>query len=198
MGRLHGVQYWTTTGTLKPGGSFVVFVSLIWGIGYHSTRSHLLGPGLLKNLKRALSWSKTHRAIADNVSKSLPEDTLAAWIKVRQEFDQDPSRPNPYEEPETCMYLGLRLPGSYAYHFTVVTVETLRCQLDEDNESDTCQGHAPLHTMTPSTFIWTAIKIEEQQYVFIYLPFPEIYNYVGETYVPRKRKRSRPIPLGRD
>lgn len=48
---------------------------------------------------------------------------------------------------------------------TVVTVEVLRRQLNEDNESDSRRGCTPAHTITPGTFIWTAIQIEEQQYV---------------------------------
>lgn len=134
------------------------------------THSHLTGTTLLKNLKRALSWSRTHRAIADNVSKSLPEDTLAAWIKVRQEFDQDPSKPNPYQEPETCMFPGPLLTDPVLIFSTVVTVESLRRQLDNDNESDSHRGHTPPHTMTPGTLIWTAIQIEEQQYVSLTYP----------------------------
>lgn len=63
------------------------------------------GISLLKNLERALAWGKTQRAVATNASKTLPDDTLADWNKMRQEFDRDPTKPNPYEEPETCKYL---------------------------------------------------------------------------------------------
>jgi len=32
----------------------------------------------------------------------LPDDTLAEWVKMRETFDEDPAKPNPYEEPESC------------------------------------------------------------------------------------------------
>ena len=61
-----------------------------------------LGVSLLKNLKKSLAWSKTQRAVANKAPESLPADTLAQWSTMRQEFDQDRAKPNPYEEPEAC------------------------------------------------------------------------------------------------
>ena len=64
-----------------------------------------LGVSLLKNLRKAHTWSKKQRAVADNASKCLPTTTVTDWTKMRQEFDQDCKKPNPYEEPETCKFL---------------------------------------------------------------------------------------------
>ena len=62
----------------------------------------LPGTSFLKNLQKSLTWSKTQRAIAKKVSECLAPDTLAAWTKLRQDFDQDQKNTNPYEEPESC------------------------------------------------------------------------------------------------
>ena len=65
----------------------------------------------------ALVWSKTQRIIAENASARLEPDALADWVKVRQDFDRDPTKPNPYEEPEACTYfpLGLWPPSSHLH-----------------------------------------------------------------------------------
>ena len=79
----------------------------------------ILGTSLLKNLK-VLSWSKTQCAIADNMSRTLTEEMLASWIKVQQEFDLDPLRPNPYEEPDACMLVG----GHFAWIFILILINS--------------------------------------------------------------------------
>lgn len=96
-----------TTGILKIGENCAVSVSSHPGFDRRLVNLYLhLGTTLLKNLKNALSWSKTQRKVADSASSSLSKETLAAWTKVRQEFDWDPSSPNPYEEPEACTFPG--------------------------------------------------------------------------------------------
>jgi hypothetical protein len=67
------------------------------------------GFSLLKNLRKSLSWSKTQRAVANRASDSLSTETLADWSAMRKKFDQDRTKPNPYEEPETCKLFALRL-----------------------------------------------------------------------------------------
>ena len=49
--------------------------------------------------------------------------------------------------------------------FAVMTMDSLKCQLDEDEERELQQGRTPPHTVPASAFIWNAIEIEVQQYV---------------------------------
>jgi hypothetical protein len=72
MGRLQGVQYWTITGVRRIGASFAAFVSGSLDFDRHFVLTPLLGITLLKNLQKALTWSKTQRAVADNASNRLP------------------------------------------------------------------------------------------------------------------------------
>lgn len=44
-------------------------------------------------------------------------------------------------------------------------MESLKRQLNDDEDRELRRGHTPPHAVTPSTFIGNAIKIEEQQYV---------------------------------
>jgi hypothetical protein len=124
----------------------------------------LSGTSLLKNLRTSLAWGKTQRAVAKNASAPLSPETLADWTRMRQDFDQDPTKPNPYEEPESCE--SSRTSATFpVLIFTVVTMKSLRRQLDQDEESESREGRTHPHTVTASTFIGSAIQIEEQQYV---------------------------------
>ena len=49
--------------------------------------------------------------------------------------------------------------------FIVMTMDSLRVQLDEDEAHELRRGHTPPHTVAASAFIWNAIEIEGQQYV---------------------------------
>ena len=57
-----------------------------------------LGTFLYKNLRLALAWSKSQREVADLASASYSTATVDEWHKIRNEFDLDQSKPNPYEE----------------------------------------------------------------------------------------------------
>ena len=156
------------------------------------------GVTLLRNLQKVLVWSKTQRAIADNASARLLDDTLVDWAKMRQDFDRDRTKPNPYEEPETCE-LPQTFPPLSVLIFIVVTMATLRRQFDKDEDRELRRGRTPPHTVTSSTFIWNAIQIEEQQYVPLHTILNENHLFfLGETYVRRNRRRSRPRPLQKD
>ena len=63
-----------------------------------------LGTFLEKNLQRSLAWRKSQREIATLMSGSYPVATVDKWRKMRDEFDLDPSKPNPYEEIDNHAY----------------------------------------------------------------------------------------------
>ena len=58
-----------------------------------------LGKFLLKNLWRSLALSRTQRTFALAMSAKHPADVLQRWANMRDNFDKDPTKPNPYEEP---------------------------------------------------------------------------------------------------
>lgn len=60
------------------------------------------GTFLLKNLRRSVAWSKSQRAFAVAISAKHPEDIIKEWSEMREAFDKDATKPNPYEEPKTC------------------------------------------------------------------------------------------------
>ena len=70
-----------------------------------SIATHVLTPNpggfLLKNLRRSVTWSKSQRAFATAISAKHSEDIIQEWSKICEAFDEDPTKPNPYEEPKT-------------------------------------------------------------------------------------------------
>lgn len=63
----------------------------------------------MKNLRRSVKWSKTQRAFALAISAKHSADVIQRWTKMRDDFDSDPQKPNPYVEP--------RLSKSYTVYF---------------------------------------------------------------------------------
>lgn len=66
--------------------------------------SHVLisckGVFLLKNLRRSLTWGIFQREAATSLSQKYSKETIGEWAKMRNDFDKDPSSPNPYKEPK--------------------------------------------------------------------------------------------------
>ena len=58
----------------------------------------LSGTMLKRNLRQSLAWKKSQREVAALVSDAYPTATVEKWCKMRDEFDLDNSKPNPYEE----------------------------------------------------------------------------------------------------
>ena len=67
-----------------------------------------LGAFLLKNLRRSVAWSKTQRSFALAISAKHPTHVLQQWKKMREDFDRDPAKPNPYEEPRVRKSFAVR------------------------------------------------------------------------------------------
>ena len=56
----------------------------------------------MKNLHRSVAWSNSQRAFANAISGKYLEGVIKKWSKARDEFDKDPKKKNPYEEPKIC------------------------------------------------------------------------------------------------
>ena len=59
------------------------------------------GASLDKNLRRSLLWSNSQREVANLICKSHPKELVKTWKQMRDRFDRDSSKPNPYEEVES-------------------------------------------------------------------------------------------------
>ena len=63
------------------------------------------GVFLLKNLRRSVAWRNSQRAFATAISGKHSKDVIKEWSKMRDAFDEDPTKPNPYVEPKGCQFL---------------------------------------------------------------------------------------------
>ena len=61
-------------------------------------RTPFSGKTLERNLRRSLAWKKSQREVATLISGTYSTATVEKWCKMRDEFDLDNSKPNPYEE----------------------------------------------------------------------------------------------------
>ena len=93
---------WTTTGMLLIGGSWWGFVECHLYFMLQPSNHFPLGASLERNLRRSFAWSKSQREVANLMSGSYPTPTVDNWRKMRDEFDLDPSKPNPYKEVDNC------------------------------------------------------------------------------------------------
>lgn len=67
-----------------------------------------LGASLERSLRRSLAWSKTQREVATLISGSYSAEVVAKWREMLDNFDRDPSMPNPYKEVEQRKFFPLR------------------------------------------------------------------------------------------
>ena len=56
----------------------------------------------MKNLRRSVAWSNSQCAFANAISGKYLEGVIEKWLKACNEFDKDPKKKNPYEEPKIC------------------------------------------------------------------------------------------------
>ena len=54
----------------------------------------------MKNLRRSVRWGKSQRTFATAISSKHTDDVIQKWSEMRDVFDKDPMKPNPYEEPK--------------------------------------------------------------------------------------------------
>jgi hypothetical protein len=68
--------------------------------------SRVLFPGrhLRSKLKEALPASKKHRALLNALSATFSPETIAEWTKMVEDWQEDTSAPNPFEEMALGMY----------------------------------------------------------------------------------------------
>ena len=70
------------------------------------------GVFLLKNLRRSIKWSKIQRAFASAISAKHPSGVLQRWTKMREDFDSNTDKPNPYAEPRASKLILVRFTHS--------------------------------------------------------------------------------------
>ena len=61
-----------------------------------------IGTNLRKALEKAWKWGRIQRDVANSFDAMISEHTLRRWEEMVAEYKRDPTKPNPFEEPEFC------------------------------------------------------------------------------------------------
>jgi len=122
---------------------------------------------LEKNLRRSLAWSKSQREIATLMSASYPVTTVDEWRKMRDEFDLDQSKPNPYEEVDNRAFFFQQTPLT-TDQIPDVTMAQLKLQLLQEEAKELTE-RGPMYKVSPGAFFRKALDIEERRCVSVSL-----------------------------
>lgn len=117
-----------------------------------------------RNLLRSLAWSKSQREVANLISGSYTVEVVEKWHKMRNDFDGDSSKPNPYEEVEkrtSGFLLCLGVPSLTS--FVDCTMAQLRLELlKEELKQTSGTGDTRPHKVSAGAFFRKAIEIEDR------------------------------------
>ncbi|KAF9789306.1 hypothetical protein BJ322DRAFT_1000561 [Thelephora terrestris] len=105
-----------------------------------------LRTSLEKNLRRSLAWSRSQREVANLVSQSYSPETVDVWRKMRDEFDLDQSKPNPYKEVENR-----------------TTMKQLKLALLKEEAAELTEHGPSPHKVSAGAFFDKAIMIENRR-----------------------------------
>ena len=95
------------------------------------------------------------------MSESYPADVVSQWRKMREDFDRDPSKLNPYEEVDDRMSFSfLNYIVSNSTHIDL-TMAQLRLELLKEEVSQVPSADNP-PGVSAVAFFWKALDIEER------------------------------------
>ena len=120
------------------------------------------GKLLEKNLRRSLVWEKSQRDIATLMSGAFDAATVDKWRKMREEFDSDHSKPNPYEEHDNRTFISSEMPPPPSHQFIDITMAQLKLELLKEEAKELTEGTSA-HKVSVGAFLRKAIEIEDRQ-----------------------------------
>ncbi|TDL13533.1 hypothetical protein BD410DRAFT_735251, partial [Rickenella mellea] len=116
-----------------------------WG-AWNWRKVTLLGVFLLSKLKEAIENQAKQRAIFADFSATFSTDQIAEWDVMITQWEQDKRKPDPYSETEKA-----------------TTLADIRLELAKEDTGRAEAGQIALHNVSPSSFIFMGLELEEQQ-----------------------------------
>ncbi|KAH9895248.1 hypothetical protein C8Q73DRAFT_619173, partial [Cubamyces lactineus] len=139
-------------------------VGRTYGEGIESQWSHLnpialstreMSPGARSDFLRALRDAREMRTVQqrnfEQYSSAFKPDLVAQWEKMIETWNQDPSKPDPYEETTIS-----------------ISMKCTKLQLAMEEEKEYTEGTLPAHEVTPGIFLQLGLDLEEQQRALLY------------------------------
>ena len=123
-----------------------------------------LGRHLHTKLKEAIPMSKKHSALFNALSATFPAETIVEWTQMVDDWQDDTSRPNPFEETALGMCsLLFKLMLSVADLFTETTQADVECKLLAEEQAQGADDVGLVHETTASKFLSIGLDLENQQ-----------------------------------
>lgn len=117
---------------------------------------------MLKNLRHARKWSLIQRGIAVELTNTFPPTIIEEWTQMVEDWLQDHSMPDPYEEPEPCKCLRMLFIHVLTF-LLVTTLAAIRLEISKEEAEDVSKGVPLLHKVSPAQFLRKGFEIEERQ-----------------------------------
>ena len=111
--------------------------------------------------------SSKQRQVADDFTATFPRETIQAWGLMVEEWEADPSKPNPYVLTEKGGFSGWNQHTYLTVHFIGSKVSEARLRLTEEEAAEAERGTTAPHKVSASVFVRMGLELEDQQYVIM-------------------------------
>ncbi|KAI0039074.1 hypothetical protein FA95DRAFT_1504685 [Auriscalpium vulgare] len=113
-----------------------------------------IGPAHKKSIKAAVYWRAKQKASFEEADEKISAELRQEWEDMVNAYEEDRTRPNPYEEPETSKLC----PTSMA---------DVRIELAGEEAEQAALGHISPHETTASVFLSTGMDLQDQQRLLV-------------------------------
>ncbi|KAF9470706.1 hypothetical protein BDN70DRAFT_939490 [Pholiota conissans] len=100
----------------------------------------------LKRFRDACMMRKKHAEIFQTFTETFKVETIAKWRKMVDDWIDDRTKPNPYEEPNNT-----------------TTLQDVRLELAKEDAEAASSGISPPHKISLTEFLTDGLELEEQQ-----------------------------------
>ena len=116
-------------------------------------------------LHDACAMKEKHSKIFEDYNTTFSQDLTQAWNAHILKWNKNHSiKPDPYEEPETRRFSTMFIRKS---HILIVTIDTsmkaIRLRLALEDAQEIESGTTLAHEVTPSSFLYLGLELEELQ-----------------------------------
>ena len=101
--------------------------------------------------------------IFEKFSATFPPETVARWVQMVECWEDDPTAPNLYNEPEQSRYFSSKILGSIADKTIATTLQDVHLELARYEPHQLELGQMPRHKITMMGFFSMGFDIEDQQ-----------------------------------
>ncbi len=122
------------------------------------------GNTLGRRFEDAVYYARQQRRAHIEFTATFTSDQISQWTEMIQDWNNDASQPDPFQEPDQGSYLFcLRRPPRHADLAPVITTAQVRRELAQEEENELALGITPLHEVSLSQFLLNGLELEDAQ-----------------------------------